>query len=314
MKNPSRPTAKGNYWTVNTSTIPRDLLARQNTQVSRQAQDIGFSYRKDLTEVFDCQSGRIKIDIPLSLFKGVGLIEDPGAVMQRLLLEPKCDGEAARPNDGRSGRLYSLVDLFDQEDIVDECLRNVVGQSLQYDGGIVKPAISTSNNSTHQIRNMTSAGVFPSNDVEKQQQAYPPNEALGRALTGGIPSFGQYPFLQAVYNNTLQMGLPSQNQPRGLSPAFSPKTEMRKTAENDFEDESLSSLRASVDAVVAPVGVKPSGAMQASNLDQNFSCCRAYSEGRELSKRENDQHHAATLKGLFTAFSTRPLEIGGKMM
>ena len=125
LKNPYRPTAKGNYWAVNTETIPRDLMTRQNTLVSRFVQDSGYNYRKDLTEVFDNISGKINVKIPPHLLNGTELINDPAAIMEALLLESKGDEETALQESaatGASPKVYSLVDLFIHEEVLDEDL------------------------------------------------------------------------------------------------------------------------------------------------------------------------------------------------
>ncbi|XP_009861630.3 uncharacterized protein LOC100179778 [Ciona intestinalis] len=121
LKNPYRPTAKGNYWTVNITAIPHELLLRQNTLVSRYAQDSGFRYRKDLAEVFDLVTGRVKTGIPSHLFNGVKLVEDPAAVMEALLLEEKSDDEGSIPIRSNHG-VYSLEDMFNQDDFIEEDL------------------------------------------------------------------------------------------------------------------------------------------------------------------------------------------------
>ena len=108
---------------MTTSVISRDLLTRQNTLVSRCVQDSGYNYRKDLTEVFDSVSGIIKIAIPQQLLNGTGLIDDPAAVMEALLLEPKGDEDSNSRLNAASkstGKVYSLMDLFDQDDCLDD--------------------------------------------------------------------------------------------------------------------------------------------------------------------------------------------------
>ena len=96
-------------------------MTRQNTLVSRYVQDSGYNYRKDLTEVFDCITGNIKIKIPSHLLSGTDLIDDPAVIMEALLLEPKGEEDSLRNNvPNLSGRKYSLVDMFDQNDGLDD--------------------------------------------------------------------------------------------------------------------------------------------------------------------------------------------------
>jgi len=59
IQDPSRPNSKGNYWTVDLDLIPPDKLKRQNTFVSRNVAP-GFSYARDLTEIFDLNTGQLK--------------------------------------------------------------------------------------------------------------------------------------------------------------------------------------------------------------------------------------------------------------
>lgn len=131
LKNPYRPTAKGNFWTVNLNSIPHELLLRQNTLVSRYAQDSGFRFRKDLTEVFDLRTGALKVPVPRHLLKDEDdpeasmLSDDPAAVMEAILLEGTGDDDL---NDFKEKispdvRQFTLEDLFHQcEDNEDDSL------------------------------------------------------------------------------------------------------------------------------------------------------------------------------------------------
>jgi len=191
LKNPYRPTAKGNYWTVTTSVISRDLLTRQNTLVSRFAQDTGYSYRKDLTEVFDSVSGSIKITIPQHLLNGTELIDDPAAVMEALLLEPKSDeDQTTRINvmSNPSGKTYSLVDLFDQED----CLDDDIGKRQPYGTGankwldkapkIRKNSVSSKPVPVAQVSPQQSYPISASSYTEKVESSHVVVEMLRNAM------------------------------------------------------------------------------------------------------------------------------------
>nr|XP_039264726.1 uncharacterized protein LOC120340517 [Styela clava] len=124
LKNPYRPTAKGNFWTVNLSSIPHELLLRQNTLVSRYAQDSGYRYRKDLSEVFDLRTGALKVSVPRHLLRESGdsnmsaLSEDPAAVMEAILLEETSEDESNDYKDKISPevRQFTLEDLFNQQE------------------------------------------------------------------------------------------------------------------------------------------------------------------------------------------------------
>lgn len=129
LKNPYRPTAKGNFWTVNLNSIPHELLLRQNTLVSRYAQDSGYRYRKDLTEVFNLRTGALKVPVPRHLLKNAEhpemsmLCDDPAAVMEAILLEETDEDEMNNYNDKISPeiRQFTLEDLFNQgQDYEDE--------------------------------------------------------------------------------------------------------------------------------------------------------------------------------------------------
>ena len=324
LKNPSRPTAKGNFWTVNTTTIPRDLMARQNTHVSRVVQDNGFSYRKDLTEVFDCRTGNIKVDIPLSLFKGADLIEEPAVIMERLLLEPKSDGEAMRINDGRMGKIYSLVDMFNQEDFVDGRFSpNGPQTALSWPGVADK-----SRNVSPQLRK--AASVSPSVKVESPQTPVHPigslplqNEMLARALAGQLPPT-QLPLIHALYNNYLHMT--GTNQPSALTDSVFPRDKLTldsqqssgvamnngigfETPESVSDDESRKwngeELRSSPE--VSPKStLTPEPALRTPAMYNHPSPER----NDYTPPAVNEKLPRGTLKGLFTAYKAWPLEIG----
>ncbi|CAK8673381.1 unnamed protein product [Clavelina lepadiformis] len=69
LPDPSRPHSKGNYWTVDLNLIPPEKLKRQNTSVSRNVAP-GYSYAKDLTSIFDLETGQLKV--PASVGKQHG--------------------------------------------------------------------------------------------------------------------------------------------------------------------------------------------------------------------------------------------------
>jgi len=200
LKNPYRPTAKGNYWTVNVSAIAPDLLQRQNTLVSRYAQDSGFRYRKDLTEVFDLSNGNLKIGIPRRLFKSGLLIEDPAAIMEALLLEDAAseDGTNVCPV---KGRLFSLEDLFNQDDFVDDDVLRHQQCSNRWSGRAPRGRVgSTSAASSQQVPGgaapepcspMTAAFRPYMNSVESQKLALLMQNANAVASMANGPGIGQ---------------------------------------------------------------------------------------------------------------------------
>jgi len=85
LKNPFKPHSKGNYWSVDIQAIPHELLLCQNTQVSRGA---GHRYCKDISKVFNLETGLILTFVPSSLLTENGnLIQDPSLVIDKLLRE-----------------------------------------------------------------------------------------------------------------------------------------------------------------------------------------------------------------------------------
>lgn len=120
---------------MNLNSIPHELLLRQNTLVSRYAQDSGYRYRKDLTEVFNLRTGALKVPVPRHLLKNADhpemsmLCEDPAAVMEAILLEETDEDEMNSYNDKISPemRQFTLEDLFNQGDDYDD-------ESLQRSG------------------------------------------------------------------------------------------------------------------------------------------------------------------------------------
>lgn len=200
---------------MNTNVIPRDLLARQNTHVSRGVQDNGFSYRKDLTDVFDCHTGNIKVNIPISLFDGTKLIDDPALVIEKLLLEAKVGDEGARPNDGRSGVIYSLVDVFEKENTADENhtrlgetgrpsprqerqgSRNSSPKSIQELPTLVPPVLSYPKIvDPQQLLKMQQNG---SNSFFSSQ-----SNASPKTWSSHVPAITHLPLFQAMYNSSMQ--------------------------------------------------------------------------------------------------------------
>ena len=322
LKNPSRPTAKGNYWTVNTGTIPRDLMARQNTHVSRVVQDNGYSYRKDLTEVFDCCSGKIKIDIPQNLFNGTDLIKEPATVMDRLLLEPK-NGEPMHPNDGRLGKIYSLVDMFNQDEFIEESQsRPNSGQSTNW------PDQKPCNFSPQPRGGVTTASVnkMENNRSTNAPSPYPQhNEMLGRALAGQARSL---PLIQALYNNHFLM--------TGLNNSV-PPTNTRQIPANLLGNYRSSGVNSVASSSASPFDASDSGSEDEARKWNQEEARSAPEQNRDPSgfpymlrnpglmygQPSHERHNfsttmiteeapkppQATVKGLFTAFSTRPLEI-----
>lgn len=137
LKNPYRPTAKGNFWTVNLNSIPHELLLRQNTLVSRYAQDSGYRYRKDLTEVFNLRTGALKVSVPRHLLKNAEqprlsmLCDDPAAVMESILLEETEEDDIHDASDKISPdqRQFTLEDLFAQSHETDDELLLQSGRS-----------------------------------------------------------------------------------------------------------------------------------------------------------------------------------------
>ena len=321
LKNPSRPTAKGNYWTVNTSVIPRDLLARQNTHVSRDVQDHGLSLRKDLTEIFDCRSGNIKVDIPQSLFKGSDLIDQPALVMERLLLEPKDGGEPMIPNDGRFGKIYSLVDMFNQEDFLEDISRPNSGPN---------PSSWPDSGSKRRTFSPLPQRPLSASKIEQRQRGSPPvalpshNELLARALTGQIPPTS-LPLIQALYNNYLQnfngmgqLGLPANCVPSlgilpgsyrsqsGAGSVTSRNGSPSDSSDSGSDDEARKWGRE--EAQSSPPTVFPSLINSAALLrGQQSPDLLQFSTS--LNNDEAPRGRQGTVKGLFAAFSARPLEI-----
>ena len=332
LKNPKRPTAKGNYWTVNTNVIPRDLMARQNTQVSRLVQDSGFNYRKDLTDVFDCHSGNIKVNIPLSLFEGSKLIDDPAAIIERLLLEPKSDDEATRPNQDRCGKIYSLVDVFEKENVGEEsCARpgdpgrvSFWQESKQNNRNaspkssanqelptLLPAALAYSMDSqqllkmqqTHNASASSSSSIFPSQ-----------SDFLAKSWPSQVSAMSHLPLFQAMYNSSLQangFSPSSMLRSSGIAPSFnadqSPNSVGSEKALSDasesFSDEELRRQNAEDyrSSGLAPPQIMSKMTQSASSPDQ-----------RRLSPHGgNDAIKTPILRGLFTAaFSSPQIEAG----
>ena len=304
-------------------------MARQNTHVSRVVQDNGYSYRKDLTEVFDCRSGKIKVDIPQSLFKGADLIAEPAAVMDRLLLEPKNDGESMRPNDGTLGKVYSLVDMFNQDEFLEDNL------ARPSSGGHVA---TSSSDSTIKGRNYSplphdSSGVSSSGKVEPSRNGdllgtFPQhNELLARALSGQIQS--SFPLIQVLYNNYLhlnginQFGVPSSiaqtatslpanfRSQSGVGSVTSSNGSPFDTSDSGSDDEARKwgheETRSNIEQNLR------SGSFPSALHNSGFSNRRLSPERRAFSSaiisEEIPKVRQGTVKGLFTAFSAQPLEI-----
>ncbi|XP_076817642.1 uncharacterized protein LOC143463139 isoform X1 [Clavelina lepadiformis] len=218
LKNPYRPTAKGNYWTVNITAIPHELLLRQNTLVSRFAQDSGFRFRKDLTEIFDLSTGQVKIDMPRRMLSGTGLIDDPATVMEALLLEQKKDDEPVCPIPALTGKVYSLLDIFVQDDVHDDVALRMSNSNNRWGS---KSARSRSNAHAQKPMIQVSAQqndftphVYPQYDSQKlamqnsnpatlnqlnNNQVQAQKEFWSKALSGQIPALPGLPFLQNYF-------------------------------------------------------------------------------------------------------------------
>nr|CAB3263361.1 uncharacterized protein LOC778613 [Phallusia mammillata] len=255
LKNPYRPTAKGNYWTVNVTAIPHELLLRQNTLVSRYAQDSGFRYRKDLTEVFDLVNGNLKVGIPHYLFDGTDLVDDPASVMEALLLEEKTDDDSSHPLPLNS-RVYSLEDMFNQDDFLEE---DMLRQHQHHNNG-GRWSNKAAKRANTQSKSLAAAAALPTrvttstpspasfqhyiNSIESQKMALqmmqnpnptvaPANpqmltqqEILSKALSGQMPNLGCLPLLQNYYakNQTQTVEAPQNNvapKPSEISPVLS---------------------------------------------------------------------------------------------
>uniref|UniRef100_H2ZI64 Fork-head domain-containing protein n=1 Tax=Ciona savignyi TaxID=51511 RepID=H2ZI64_CIOSA len=226
LKNPYRPTAKGNYWTVNITAIPHELLLRQNTLVSRYAQDSGFRYRKDLSEVFDLISGRVKTSIPRHLFNSGKLISDPAVVMEALLLEEKSDDESPTTNN-YDVTTYSLEDMFNQDDFLEEDMlrqhqnnnSNRWSNKARQRANQAKLAVPCLPNPTSQQQYMNNmephklaAQMIGSNPIFAQK------ELLSKALSNH--KLNCFPFLQSYYAHAQSDKLQEVVPERPRSPAL----------------------------------------------------------------------------------------------
>lgn len=216
LKNPFRPTAKGNYWTINLSSIPHELLLRQNTLVSRYAQDSGYRYRKDLSEVFDLSTGEIKVKIPCHLInqnairnRRSPLVDDPAAVMEAILLEETDDDNNSQNIQYDETTRFTLQDLFSQdENSEDEHRgrgRNSRNQKASSNMNMMNPSLAAYINQVNQAKSPYM------NQVQAMQVAKESaNTSNGNQMLPGLDR--QMLAFQMLQNAMIQQQQPQQQQ------------------------------------------------------------------------------------------------------
>lgn len=93
--------------------------------MSRYAQDSGYRYRKDLSEVFDLHTGALKVPVPRHLLRDTDtggsspLADDPAAVMEAILLQETSDDESSDLSKDKitpEQQQFTLGDLFNQNE------------------------------------------------------------------------------------------------------------------------------------------------------------------------------------------------------